>query len=132
MPAFRHPLRVRYHECDQQGLVFNANHLTYWDIAMTEFWREAMGGYQALPAAGIEFVVAEATIRYRAPLRFDELCEVSIDVAQVGTSSVNFAMAIDRDGTRVSEGTLRYVAVNADGLSEVVPMPGPVRAALGA
>lgn len=99
---------------------------------MTEFWREAMGGYQALPAAGIEFVVAEATIRYRAPLRFDELCEVSIDVAQVGTSSVNFAMAIDRDGTRVSEGTLRYVAVNADGLSEVVPMPGPVRAALGA
>jgi DNA polymerase (family 10) len=34
--AFRHPLRVRFHECDPQGIVFNANFLAYADIAITE------------------------------------------------------------------------------------------------
>ena len=29
---FRHRIRVRYNECDPQGLVFNANYLTYFDI----------------------------------------------------------------------------------------------------
>ena len=37
---FRHPIRVRYNECDPQGHVFNANYLAYFDIAMTELWRE--------------------------------------------------------------------------------------------
>ena len=40
---FRHPLRVRYHECDPQGHVFNANYLAYADIAVTELYREAFG-----------------------------------------------------------------------------------------
>jgi acyl-CoA thioesterase FadM len=33
---FRHRLRVRYHECDPQGVVFNANYLAYFDIALIE------------------------------------------------------------------------------------------------
>jgi len=35
---FRHRLRVRYNECDPQGVVFNANYLTF-DITITELWR---------------------------------------------------------------------------------------------
>ena len=40
---FRHRLRVRYNECDPQGVVFNANYLTYFDLTMGELWRE-LGG----------------------------------------------------------------------------------------
>ena len=40
---FRHRLRVRYHECDPQGIVFNANYLAYADIAITELYRDAFG-----------------------------------------------------------------------------------------
>ena len=57
---FRHRLRVRYNECDPQGVVFNANYLTYFDLTMTELWRE-LGGYQAMVDAGVDMVVAEAT-----------------------------------------------------------------------
>ncbi len=40
MPAdFVHELRVRYGECDPQGIVFNANYLLYFDVAFTELWR---------------------------------------------------------------------------------------------
>ena len=41
---FRHRLRVRYHECDPQAIVFNAHYLAYCDLAVTELWRETMGG----------------------------------------------------------------------------------------
>ncbi len=44
---FVHELRVRYGECDPQGIVFNANYLLYFDVAFTELWREAVG-----PVAG--------------------------------------------------------------------------------
>jgi acyl-CoA thioesterase FadM len=32
---FEHPLRVRYGECDPQGIVFNANYLLYFDVVFT-------------------------------------------------------------------------------------------------
>ena len=38
--SFVHELRVRYGECDPQGIVFNANYLLYFDVAFTEYWRE--------------------------------------------------------------------------------------------
>ncbi len=33
--TFSHELRVRYGECDAQGIVFNANLLAYVDVALT-------------------------------------------------------------------------------------------------
>jgi len=33
--SLRHELRVRYGECDPQGIVFNANYLLYFDVAFT-------------------------------------------------------------------------------------------------
>src|SRR3712207_6949070 len=48
--AFVHRLRVRYSECDPQGVVFNAHFVTYFDIALTELWREANGPYGGMTA----------------------------------------------------------------------------------
>src|SRR5918997_3852313 len=64
-------LRVRYGECDPQGVVFNAHFLAYFDIGMTELSRAAfgtIGGYQAMvDRSGAELVVAEAGLRYHRP-----------------------------------------------------------------
>lgn len=68
---FTHRLRVRYVECDPQG-VSNVHYLTYFDVAMTEFHREAIGKYSQLIEAGAEMVVADARARYHAPAAFDE------------------------------------------------------------
>src|SRR5205807_350743 len=45
---FEHKLRVRYVECDPQGVVFNSHYLAYFDINITELWRTAFGGYRAM------------------------------------------------------------------------------------
>jgi acyl-CoA thioester hydrolase len=61
---FVHPLRVRYAECDPQQIVFNANYFAYFDVAMTELWRAAMGRYAAMLERGVDMVVAEASARF--------------------------------------------------------------------
>ena len=78
--SFRHRIRVRYSECDLQGVVFNANYLTYLDEAITELWRSAVeGGYEGMVERGVDMVVAEASIRYLSPARFDD--EIEIEAA---------------------------------------------------
>ena len=122
-------MRVRYNECDPQNAVFNANYLTYFDIAVSELWREVMGGYDTMLADGIDMVVAEASVRYLAPLRFDEEFDVSISVAKLGTTSLVSGLTIERNGDVVAEGELRHVFI-ATSNGEKAPIPERVRAAL--
>jgi len=42
---FVHELRVRYGECDPQGIVFNANYLAYIDPASGELTAVAVRGF---------------------------------------------------------------------------------------
>jgi len=125
---FRYSQRVRYHDCDPQGVVFNANYLTYFDVTMTELWRE-LGGYQAMVDAGVDMVVAEARLRYRAPLRFDDEFEARVTIGRLGETSMTAAIELARDGDVAVEGELRYVFIEADGGPKAV-IPEPIRAGL--
>ena len=110
---FAHPLRVRYAECDMQGHVFNGHYLTWFDMAHTELLREAVGPYQQLVDAGIEFVVAEANVRYLAPARFDDELEIGVALDPVGTTSLVSRFTVRRGEDVLTEGTLRHVCVDA-------------------
>jgi acyl-CoA thioester hydrolase len=128
---FRHRLRVRWHECDQQGVVFNAHYLAFFDMAITELFREAVGGYLSMVEDGTDLVVAEARIRYLAPLRFDDEFDLVILVADLGTTSMRTELAVEHDGETLAEGELRHVFVDAENGGKA-PMPAQVRAALEA
>ena len=125
---FRHTLRVRYNECDPQGVVFNANYLTYFDITMGELWRE-LGGYQEMVDAGVDMVVGEANILYRDALRFDEEFEIRATVARLGDTSMTTDLTLDRDGTTIAEGRLRHVFIETGG-GKTAPIPEPIRSGL--
>ncbi len=126
--VFRHKIRVRYSECDPQGHVFNANYLAYFDLAMTELWRE-VGGYVEMREAGVDMVVHEARIRYLASLGFDDEAELAVGPVTLGNTSMTSALTISRDGDPVAEGELRHVFVDlAEGGTR--PIPDAVRAGL--
>jgi acyl-CoA thioester hydrolase len=127
---FRHRLRVRYNECDPQGVVFNANYLTYFDLTITELWRE-LGGYQAMVDAGVDMVVAEARIRYRSSLSFDEEFEARLTVTGVGETWMSSEIALVRDGETVVEGELRHVFIESGGGPKAT-IPEDIRAGLSA
>lgn len=130
MAPFRHRMRVRYSECDQQNIVFNGHYLFYFDIAMTELWREALGPYQEMVAKhGVDMVVAEARVRYRAPLHFDDEFDLVAEIARLGTTSMVTEISADRDGTTAAEGDIRHVFVSP-GTHEKAAIPEAVRAGL--
>ena len=122
--AFRHRLRVRYSECDPQGVVFNAHYVAYFDIAMTELWRETRGPYQEMLESGTDMVVAEVHARYLAPARFDDELDVIAEVVRMGNTGMTTRLTIVMadDETTLVEGELRYVFVDpATGAKKQIP-----------
>ena len=132
MPAPHvHELRVRYGECDPQGIVFNANYLAYFDVAFTELWRAAIGPYSRLVESGYDTVLAEANVRFRASARFDDELELHSTVARLGESSTTTRIDVVREGEVLVEGTLRHVCVTRSDWKKS-PLPEWVREGLQA
>jgi acyl-CoA thioester hydrolase len=120
---FTNHIRVRYNECDAQGAVFNANYLVYFDVTITELWRDAFGSYDdALRRFGLDLVVGETNVKYFRPARFDDELDIVVRVEKLGTTSLTTVYDVVRDGERIAEGTIRHVFVDlADGHKREIP-----------
>jgi acyl-CoA thioester hydrolase len=124
-----HELRVRYGECDPQGIVFNANYLLYFDVAFTELWREAVGPWQEMVDQGVDAVVREANVRFRSPARYDDVIELHARVADLGDTNVITEIDVVRDGEVLVQGRLEHVFVDTATWGRTA-MPGWIRKAL--
>ena len=136
MSAFVHELRVRYGECDQQGVVFNPHYLAYFDIGVNELFRTAFGSYQTMvDRSGAELVVAEAGLRFHRPAHFDDELTLEIAVTRLGTTSITTSYRVLREGELLVDGDLGHVLVDLRRLVESEPnakatIPDWVREAL--
>lgn len=126
MSVFVHQLRVRYSECDQQGVVFNGHYLFYYDVALNELWRERIGLYHEMVTRGFDVVVAEATIRYRAAARFDDLLDISMAVKHLGTTSLIIQPEFRVGDRLIADGEVRHVFVDPATLAKKA-MPEDIR-----
>ncbi len=130
---FIHELRVRYGECDPQGIVFNANYLLYFDVAFTELWRACVGPWQEMVERGLDAVVAEANIRFHAPARYDDVLQLSARIPHLGTTAITTDIDVLRERELLVSGRLRHVCVStptsADSMS-TQPWPSWIRAGL--
>jgi acyl-CoA thioester hydrolase len=124
--TFRHTLRVRYGECDPQGVVFNANWLAYFDVLMTELWRERIGDYADMVEAGTDMVVAEATVRFRGPARFDDEIDFAVRITRLGETALATSIAAEVEGRPVAEGEMRHVFIDPETKAKTA-MPAHVR-----
>jgi acyl-CoA thioester hydrolase len=126
---FVHELRVRYGECDPQGIVFNANYLLYFDVAFTELWRAAVGPWQEMVEHGVDAVVAEANVKFRAPARYDDVVQLQAWIDELGTTSITTRIDVVRDGLVLVEGRLRHVCVDRESWGKT-PVPDWIRQGL--
>lgn len=128
--SYVHTLRIRFGECDPQGILFNAHYLALIDVAVTEFMRDAFGSYERMIAEhGADLVVAEAVQRFRAPARADDLVDIALDFPHLGTTSATMRVAMTRESTALMDGELRYVFVDPRAGTKM-EIPARVRAAL--
>jgi acyl-CoA thioester hydrolase len=98
-PPFRYAAftRVAFSDTDAQGVVYYGRYMPYFDLARTEYHRH-LGHLQLRD----EFAMRASTVEYHAPARFDDLLEVFVRVARIGTTSVSYECAayrIEPDGT---------------------------------
>ena len=115
---FLHPLRVRWADCDLQGVVFYPEYFVYFDVAMTEYLRRL--GFDGPIVA--EFLTVHAEADYRGSARMDDEIQVGVRCTRLGRSSMTLGFGIFREEEVLTEGFNTYVHV--DGTSHA-PKPLP-------
>ena len=75
-----HRLRVRYCECDPMGVAHHASYAPWLEIGRTELLRAAAMSYASLEADGVYLVVTRLDLRFRRPIRYDDVIEVRTHV----------------------------------------------------
>ena len=108
--------RVRFGETDTQQVVYYANYLLYADVGRMEYLRHLGVEYERdLTQHGLDFTIGEAHVRYRAPLRFDDLFDIRIRLGEIKHSSWTFEYAIDRaDGMHCADVSTIQVVIGRD------------------
>jgi acyl-CoA thioester hydrolase len=127
--TFTHSIRVRYGECDPQGVVFNANWLGYFDVVITELWRALVGDYAGMVAEGADMMVAEANVRFRGPAAFDDVVDFELSVTRLGETALSTRIDARVAGRPAVEGAMRHVFVDP-GTTNKRPIPDHIRDAL--
>lgn len=107
---FFHRLRVRWAEVDMQKIVFNAHYLTYFDVAVTEYWRALALPYDdTMQRLGGELFLRKATVEFDAPACMDDVLDVALSCTRVGTSSMTLTGTIFRGEVPLIGADLVYV-----------------------
>jgi acyl-CoA thioester hydrolase len=126
--AHRHTVRIRYVDCDMQGVVYNAHYLTFIDDGFDLWLREIDPAFET--ALGWEVMLKRAEITWATPARFNEHLEIDARVTRWGTTSLDVSYHGTVAGTDVFDATVTYVTVGHDDYRPI-PIPEALRAHLG-
>jgi acyl-CoA thioester hydrolase len=110
-------LRVRYAETDQMGVVYHSHYLVWCEVGRTELLRRLGTDYAAVERAGTSLAVAEATLRYHAPARYDDRIRVETTLVSVRSRILTFDYLITNadTGERLVTARTALIALNDDG-----------------
>jgi acyl-CoA thioester hydrolase len=86
--------RVRYAETDQMQVVYHSNYLIWCEIGRTEFIRALGTPYAELERQNVTLAVVEASMRFHAPARYDNLIRVTTTISEVRSRTLTFDYVI--------------------------------------
>lgn len=123
----RFRLETRYADYDTKGHVNNAVYLTYFEVARTKAWLDAVRGGEDAP-----FIVAEATVRYVQPAMIGTPLDIEITTSEVRNKAWVWRYRIldARDDGLMAEGRTVQVMYDYDARRSV-EIPTDIRAGLG-
>ncbi len=118
---YRH--RVSYGETDTMGVLYYAEYMHIFERARSKFIREHGLSYREVEERGIFLPVREATCRYRASARYEDVVWVRAGVSAWGRASLVFAYELyDESKTQVlSTASTQHAFVNREGKPCAVP-----------
>jgi acyl-CoA thioester hydrolase len=107
-------LRVRFCDTDLMGIVHHANYLEYFEVGRVEWLRRRGVNYADWAARGLHLPVVDATLKYRAPARFDDDLDVETTLGELRAASLRFDYRVAREGVLLCEGSTRLACVNSE------------------
>ena len=122
--------RVRYAETDQMQVVYHSNYLVWCEIGRTEFIRALGTPYSELERRNVTLAVVEASLRFHAPARYDNLIRVTTTVADVRSRTLTFDYLITNAETneRFVSASTKLASLTKD--SRLTTLPDDLRRAL--
>jgi acyl-CoA thioester hydrolase len=132
-------LRVRYAETDQMGVVYYANYLVWFELGRVEFMRSLGFDYKQMEIEdGCILPVIEATCRYKAPARYDDIILIDAWPVLLRGSLLKFAYRVIRASTArepqqvLAEGETVHIVCDASMQKCLMPerYAAPIRSAI--
>jgi acyl-CoA thioester hydrolase len=109
-------VRVRFCETDLMGIVHHASYLAYFELGRVEWLRRRGVAYADWASRGTHLPVVEASAKYRAAARFDDVLRVETRLGEVRAASLRFDYTLTRvsDDALIAEGSTRLACVNGE------------------
>jgi acyl-CoA thioester hydrolase len=122
--------RVRYAETDQMQVVYHSNYLIWCEIGRTEFIRAMGTPYAELERQNVTLAVVEASLRFHAGARYDNLIRVTTTVSDVRSRTITFDYVITNaeTGERFVTASTKLASLTRD--SKLTTLPEQLRKVL--
>ena len=126
---FIHTLRVRWRECDVQGIAYYGSYLDFIDVAQAEYFRNLGILTHNIGARKLfDLAVVKVTLEYKSPAKIDDLIDVHIRVQKMGSTSMVKRWEIYRAGTNKLLASGETISVNYESVSgESRQLPDKIR-----
>jgi acyl-CoA thioester hydrolase len=113
----------RYSETDQAGVVHHTVYPVWFEMGRTELLRVNGLAYSELEKAGVFFVVAELTAKYRRPCFYDEQLELITICSRITSARVEHSYQLKRaeTGVLLAEGSSILACVDKSGRPRRMP-----------
>ena len=86
---------VRYYELDPQAVMHNANHVAFFDQAITTYFKHVNYDYlKDIEDTNKDFHTVQVLVQYNKPLYFDQVVEVGTKIKEIGNSSMTWIMGM--------------------------------------
>ena len=121
--AFRYRRRVEFAETDQAGIAHFSVFFRYMEEAEHALWRAA--GMSIAPQGEAGWARVAAAFDFKAPLRFEDECDIAVAIAEVSRRKVRYAFTFTHGDRVIGSGTMTTVPVNkrADGTLTAYDVP---------
>lgn len=126
--SYVHNVRIRYGDCDAQGVVFNANWLAFVDDALTEYFRYL--GYDPketwVEDSRFDVMLVKAVLEWKGAVGFDDDVAITVVPSRLGTKSFDLTYTARVEDREVVTAGVTYVTITADDHTSI-PIPDDVR-----
>ena len=111
MKSYTIPIHIRFFDIDLNNHVNNAVYFTYMETARTELFMDDFVEYHN---QGITFVVAEASCKYRRPIRLHDTvtCELQLELTGLLHFTITYLFKDAVTDVVYAEGTTKMVMLD--------------------